>query len=121
MAKITGIGGIFIKSPNPKALSAWYRDTLGIDVESWGGAMFRRGDQSPTVVTWSPFSEGTDYFAPSTRDVMINFAVDDLDAFLAQIEAKGVKVLGKMETDPNGKFAWVIDPDGTKLEFWQAK
>jgi predicted enzyme related to lactoylglutathione lyase len=119
MAHITGIGGIFIKSSDPKALSAWYRDKLGIEIESWGGAILKRSDQSPPQAVWSAFDAGTQYFAPSTRDVMINFAVDDLDAFLAQIEAKGVTVLGKMETDPNGKFAWVLDPDGTKLEFWQ--
>ena len=83
MARITGIGGIFIKSPDPKALSAWYRDTLGMAVEDWGGTILKQSPQSPTSATWSPFEEGTKYFAPSTRDVMINFAVDDLDAYLA--------------------------------------
>lgn len=121
MARITGIGGVFIKSRDPKALSAWYRDKLGIAVEDWGGALLKQSAQSPPQAVWSPFEEGTQYFAPSTRDVMINFAVDDLDTFLKQIEAKGVKVIGKMETDPNGKFAWVLDPDGTKLEFWEPK
>ena len=119
MARITGIGGIFITSKDPKALSAWYKAKLGMPIESWGGALLKQSPQSPTKTTWSPFDAGTKYFAPSTRDVMINFAVDDLDAFLAEIEAKGVTVLGKMETDPNGKFAWVLDPDGTKLEFWE--
>lgn len=121
MAKITGLGGIFIKSRDPKALSAWYRDVLGIDIESWGGAIFRRGEQSPPQAVWSPFEEGTEYFVPSTRDVMINFAVDDLDAYLAQIESKGAKAVGKMQTDPNGKFAWILDPDGTKIELWEPK
>ena len=119
MASITGIGGIFIKSHNPKALSGWYRDKLGIAIEDWGGAILKSSEQSPPRAVWSPFEEGTQYFAPSSRDVMINFAVDDLDSFLKQIEAKGVKVIGRMDTDPNGKFAWVLDPDGTKLEFWQ--
>ena len=121
MARITGIGGVFIKSPNPKALSAWYRDKLGMAVEDWGGALLKQSPQSPHSATWSPFEQGTQYFAPSTRDVMINFAVDDLDAFLKEIEARGVTVIGRMETDPNGKFAWIIDPDGTKLEFWEPK
>ena len=121
MAKITGIGGVFIKSPNPKGLSAWYRDVLGLEIEGWGGAALKRSQQSPPQAVWSPFEEGTQYFAPSTRDAMVNFAVDDLDAFLKQIEAKGVKVLGRMETDPNGKFAWILDPDGTKIEFWEPK
>src|ERR1700744_4016689 len=102
MARITGIGGIFIKSHDPKALSAWYRDMLGIEIESWGGGILKRNDQSPPQSAWSRFEEGTQYFAPSTRDVMINFAVDDLDAFLKAIEAKGVKVLGRMAPDPTG-------------------
>lgn len=119
MARITGLGGVFIKSRDPKALSAWYRDKLGIAVEDWGGAILKHSEQSPPHAVWSPFEQGTQYFAPSQRDVMINFAVDDLDAYLKQIEANGVTVLGRMETDPNGKFAWVLDPDGTKLEFWQ--
>lgn len=121
MAKITGLGGIFITSKDPKALSGWYRDKLGIEIESWGGAIFRRSEHSPQQVTWSSFEAGTQYFAPSTRDVMINFAVDDLDAYLKQIEAAGVTILGRMETDPNGKFAWILDPDGTKIELWQPK
>jgi predicted enzyme related to lactoylglutathione lyase len=119
MARITGLGGVFIKSHDPKALSGWYRDKLGIVIEDWGGALLKRSDQSPPQAVWSPFEEGTQYFAPSTRDVMINFAVDDLDGFLKQIETKGVKALGRMDTDPNGKFAWVLDPDGTKIELWE--
>jgi predicted enzyme related to lactoylglutathione lyase len=121
MARITGLGGVFIKSHDPKALSAWYRDKLGIAIEDWGGIAFKRSEQTPPQTVWSPFEEGTQYFAPSPRDVMINFAVDDLNAFLKEIEAKGVKVLGRMDTDPNGLFAWVLDPDGTKLEFWHPK
>jgi predicted enzyme related to lactoylglutathione lyase len=121
MARITGLGGVFIKSSDPKALSAWYQDKLGIAIEDWGGAVLKQSPQSPPQAVWSPFEEGTQYFMPSTRDVMINFAVDDLDVFLALIEAKGVKIVGKMETDPNGKFAWVLDPDGTKIELWEPK
>jgi len=121
MARITGFGGVFIKSRDPKALSAWYRDVLGMAVEDWGGALLKHSPQSPDTAVWNPFEEATQYFAPSTRDVMINFAVDDLDGFLAQIEAKGVKIEGRMDDDAMGKFAWVIDPDGTKLEFWQPK
>lgn len=119
MARITGIGGVFIKSADPHALSAWYRDKLGIEIESWGGAVLKQSPQSPPQAVWSPFEEGTQYFEPSKRDVMINFAVDDLNAYLKEIEARGVKVVGKMETDPNGKFAWMIDPDGTKIELWE--
>ena len=119
MARITGLGGIFIKSHDPKALSAWYRDILGIVIEDWGGAIFKRSAQSPEQTVWNPFEERTEYFTPSVREVMINFAVDDLGTFLKEIEAKGVKVLGRQTMEGMGSFAWIVDPDGTKIELWQ--
>ena len=119
---IAGIGGIFVKSSNPKALAAWYRDTLGIDVQSWGGAMLRYdAPQHPPVIVWNSFPETTHYFAPSTREFMLDFAVDDLDAFLARLKTHGVIPLKRDDTDPTGKFAWITDPDGTKIELWQPK
>jgi catechol 2,3-dioxygenase-like lactoylglutathione lyase family enzyme len=122
MAGITGIGGVFFKSRDPKALSAWYRDVLGLDVQKWGGALLPYGAPGgPPHAVWSPFGQDTDYFAPSTREVMINFAVDDLDAMLTRIEAKGVTVLRRDDTDPHGRFAWLMDPDGTKIELWEPK
>lgn len=118
--RITGVGGVFFRSPDPKALAAWYRDTLGIAVEDWGGAALKTDAPGhPPVVVWGPFAKDTKYFAPSTREFMINFAVDDLDAFLARIEAKGVKVLKRDDSDPSGRFAWIVDPDGIKVELWQ--
>jgi catechol 2,3-dioxygenase-like lactoylglutathione lyase family enzyme len=117
MARITGLGGVFFKAKDPKALSAWYRDTLGIPIEDWGGALLN-GDSGPPHVVWSPFSAATDHFKPSTREFMINFAVDDMDAFLATLTAKGVEILGR-DDQTYGKFAWIMDPDGTKVEFWQ--
>jgi len=118
---ITGLGGVFIKSLNPKALRAWYRDVLGIKLESWGGAILPYDAPGhPSEMVWTAFPENSSYFAPSSREVMLNFAVDDLDAFLAKIEAKGVKVIKRDDTDPNGHFAWIMDPDGTKIELRQA-
>jgi catechol 2,3-dioxygenase-like lactoylglutathione lyase family enzyme len=118
--RITGIGGIFVVSKNPKALAAWYRDVLGISVEPWGGATFHYDAAGhPAVAVWNAFPEGDGYLAPSTRDFMLDFAVDDLDAFLARLEAKGVTILKRDDSDPNGKFAWILDPDGTKIELWQ--
>jgi predicted enzyme related to lactoylglutathione lyase len=95
---------------------------LGIKLESWGGAVmpYDTPDHPPAVV-FNAFDQGTDYMAPSTREFMLNFAVDDLPAFLARIEAKGVKVLARSEDDPSGKFAWILDPDGTKIELWEPK
>jgi catechol 2,3-dioxygenase-like lactoylglutathione lyase family enzyme len=119
---ITGVGGIFVKSPNPKALAAWYRDVLGIKIEPWGGATLRTDAPGhPAMVAWNALPEHTDYMAPSKRDFMIDFAVDDLDAFLARLRAKGVPILKRDDTDPSGSFAWIVDPDGTKIELWQAK
>ena len=118
--RITGVGGVFFHSPDPKVLAAWYRDVLGIAIEDWGGAALKTDAPGhPPVVVWGPFKSDTKYFAPSTREFMINFAVDDLDAILARIVAKGVKPVGRDDSDPSGRFAWIVDPDGTKVELWQ--
>jgi catechol 2,3-dioxygenase-like lactoylglutathione lyase family enzyme len=117
--RITGIGGVFVVSKNPEALAAWYRDVLGITLQPWGGATFRYDAPGhPPMVVWNAFPEGESYLAPSQRDFMLDFAVDDLDAFLTRLNAKGVTILKRGE-DPNGKFAWILDPDGTKIELWQ--
>ena len=121
MQRVTGIGGIFFKSPDPKALSAWYRDHLGLDVSDWGGAIFRwGGSDSPSGTTiWSPFADDTNYLAPSSAPFMINFRVADLDALLAALRVEGCTVLDKTDSSEQGKFGWVIDPDGNKIELWQ--
>jgi predicted enzyme related to lactoylglutathione lyase len=119
---VTGLGGVFIKSPNPKALAAWYHDMLGITLEPWGGAMLRYDAPGhPDQMVWSAFPAASGYFAPSTREVMLDFAVDDLDAIVARLKAKGVAILKRDESDPNGRFAWILDPDGTKIELWQPR
>ena len=118
--RITGIGGIFVVSKNPKALAAWYRDVLGISLEPWGGATFRYDATGhPPVAVWTAFPEGGNYLAPSRREFMLDFAVDDLDVFLTRLKAKGVTILKRDDSGPTGKFAWILDPDGTKIELWQ--
>lgn len=120
--RITGVGGVFVASKDPKALAAWYRDVLGIAVESWGGALLRYDAPAhPPLATWAPFAAGGGYFKPSTREFMINFAVDDLDAFVARLEAKKVSILKRDDSDPSGRFARIMDPDGTKIELWEPK
>ena len=120
--RITGVGGVFVKSKDPKALAAWYRDVLGVPIETWGGAMLRYDAPGhPEMVVWSAFDEKSDYMAPSTRDFMLNFSVDDLDAVVRRLKAKGVAIIKRDDSDPNGRFAWVLDPDGTKIELWQPK
>ncbi len=119
--RITGVGGIFFKSKDPAALARWYHDVLGIDVEKWGGAMLRYdAPDHPAMVVWTPFKQTTEHFAPSTREFMINFGVDNMDAFLAKLASKGVHPIGQDDSDPSGRFAWIVDPDGTKIELWQA-
>jgi catechol 2,3-dioxygenase-like lactoylglutathione lyase family enzyme len=118
--RITGIGGVFVVSKDPRTLAAWYRDVLGISLERWGGAIFRTDAAGrPPVVTWNAFPQGESYLAPSERDFMLDFAVDDLDAFLARLKAKGVAILKVEDGGATGKFAWILDPDGTKIELWQ--
>ncbi|MGJ4729029.1 VOC family protein [Luteimonas sp. SDU101] len=121
MKRVTGIGGIFFKSPDPRALSRWYRDHLGLDVSDWGGAVFHWGgeDSAPGMTLWSPFAQDTGYMAPSSASFMINFRVADLDALLAALRDEGCDVVDRTETSEQGKFGWVIDPDGNKVELWE--
>lgn len=122
VGRITGVGGVFFKSKDPKALMAWYRDVLGIKLESWGGALLRYDAPGhPPVVVIGAFDQATGYMKPSTREFMINFAVDDLTAFLDRLKAKGVVALKRDDSDPTGNFAWIVDPDGTKIELWEPK
>lgn len=120
MARVTGLGGIFLKCADPKALSEWYRRVLGFAVEDWGGALFQPEGGPPHVV-WAPFAADSGYFAPSARECMINFAVDDLDGMVARLAENGVAILGREDNDPNGRFAWFVDPAGFKVELWEPK
>jgi catechol 2,3-dioxygenase-like lactoylglutathione lyase family enzyme len=120
--RITGVGGVFFKAKDPKALAAWYRDVLGLPLESWGGASLRYdAPKHPPALIWSAFPASTKYFAPSSSEFMINYAVDDMDAFLTRLRAKGVTILKRSDDDPNGRFAWILDPEGNKIELWEPK
>jgi catechol 2,3-dioxygenase-like lactoylglutathione lyase family enzyme len=119
MARVLGIGGVFFKSPSPKATCEWYKRVLGFEVTDWGGVKFPPLTQGVTV--WSPFPASTTYFAPSSGNIMINFVVDDLDGVLAHAAAQGVQPLKVKNDDLNGRFAWLLDPDGMKIELWQPK
>jgi predicted enzyme related to lactoylglutathione lyase len=125
MAKVTGIGGVFFKSTNDnKALSAWYRDHLGVQLEDWGGAILRwpedKADDGGLTV-WNVAAADTKWFAPSNSSFMINYRVDDLDGLLSQLREAGVEIVGGPESHENGKFAWIMDPDGYKVELWEPK
>ena len=123
MARVLGIGGVFFKSKDPGALTNWYRDVIGLELEEWGGVVFRPGPMAahPGAATvFSAFADDTTYFAPSTREFMINLAVDDLDGILASCAKHGVDA-NVLPDEPNGRFAHILDPEGTKIELWQPK
>jgi catechol 2,3-dioxygenase-like lactoylglutathione lyase family enzyme len=124
MKRVTGIGGIFFKSKDPKALGAWYQTHLGIDVQPWGGAAFHwQGPDNPEghgSTAWTPVAADSGHFAPSSAPFMINYRVDDLHALLAVLRAEGVQVQDQVDESEYGKFGWIIDPDGNKIELWQA-
>ena len=123
MKRVTGIGGIFFHAQDPAALRAWYGRHLGIDVLPWGGAAFTRADDegqpSAGMTIWSIGQAGDDHFAPGKASFMINYRVDDLAALLQALRDEGCQVLDKTEDGEYGKFGWVIDPEGNKVELWE--
>ncbi len=123
MKRVTGIGGIFFQAKDAPALRAWYQRHLGIDVQAWGGAVFNWADADGTAAggstVWSIAAQGSEQFAPSPAPFMINYRVDDLHAVVAALRAEGCQVLDKSEDSEYGKFAWVVDPEGNKVELWQ--
>ena len=125
MARITGIGGVFFKSKGDhKALAAWYQKHLGMPVESWGGAALRwpaDTAEDKGVTAWHLAGPNSKWFAPSEASFMINYRVDDMAGLLASLKAAGVEVLQGPESHENGKFAWIVDPDGNKVELWEPK
>ena len=123
MNRVTGIGGIFFKARDPAALRDWYRKHLGIDVQEWGGTAFTWADEAGQPVKgttiWSVSGADGDCFAPSRSSFMINYRVADLAALLQTLRAEGCSVLEKTDDSEYGKFGWVIDPEGNKVELWQ--
>ena len=117
MARITGLGGVFYKAADPDRTRAWYQENLGIGGE-WGAMFPFKNDDAEGFSLLSPFKAETDYFAPSEQPFMINLRVDDLDGMIALLEGKGIEILGRQDED-YGRFAWIMDPDGVKVELWQ--
>ncbi len=125
MAKITGIGGVFFKSKgDPAALAAWYQKHLGMPLEAFGGAVLRWPEdkaEDKGLTVWHLAGSDSQWFAPSQSPFMINYRVDDLGAMLVQLREGGVEVLQGPESHENGRFAWIVDPDGNKVELWEPK
>lgn len=123
MNRVTGIGGIFFHAKNPVSLREWYRKHLGIDVQDWGGTAFTWSDAAGNPVKgttiWSVGAADSDGFGPSRSNFMINYRVEDLSALLQDLRDEGCQVLDKTDESEYGKFGWVIDPEGNKVELWQ--
>jgi predicted enzyme related to lactoylglutathione lyase len=120
MARATGIGGIFFKAADPAATRTWYAEHLGIAIDDFGATF--GADPDPAAVTiWSPFRVDSDYFGAGPQEFMINFRVDDLDELLVSLAAKGVVGIGDPVDESYGKFAWIADCDGRRIELWEPK
>lgn len=122
MKKVTGIGGIFFKCKDPKAMREWYKAHLGMNTTEYGATFEWREEPGSTKkgsTTWSPFAETSNYFEPSTKDFMINYRVSDLEALVEELKKEGVTIVDKIETYDYGKFVHIMDPEGNKLELWE--
>jgi predicted enzyme related to lactoylglutathione lyase len=123
MRRVTGIGGIFFQAKDPVALRAWYKKHLGVDVQEWGGTAFvwADADGNPTKGTtvWSIGAADGNHFAPGKAPFMINYRVENLSELLQALREEGCEVLDRMDDSDYGKFGWVIDPEGNKVELWQ--
>ena len=117
MERVTGIGGVFFRARDPRALGAWYAEHLGISIEAHGSALFTA--EAGDVTVWSPFAADTDYFGRPDQQWMVNFRVRDLDAMLSQLRQAGADVDERVEDYEYGRFAWATDPEGNRFELWQ--
>lgn len=120
--RVTGVGGIFFKSTDPKSTKEWYKEHLGFDTDQWGAVFeFKKVDepQSSGYLQWSPFAADTEYFQPSSKEFMVNYRVEDLVWLVEQLRKEGVTICDEIEEYPYGKFVHILDNDGNKIELWE--
>ena len=118
--RVTGIGGIFFKTKDPNKVKDWYNKHLGLNTDQWGCTFWWKDkDGNECSTQWSPFKEDTNYFEPSKKDFMMNFRVENLDELLITLKAEGVTVIDKIESLEEGKFGWIVDLEGNKIELWE--
>ena len=123
--RVTGIGGVFFKTEDPKKIKEWYGKHLGLPIDDYG-ASFRwididNKDGEPALTAWSPFKSDTEYFQPSQKPYMFNYRVENLVELLKVLKEEGVQIVGEMQEFSYGKFGWIMDPDGNKIELWEPK
>lgn len=120
MAHVTGIGGVFLRARDPQALGARYKRHLGVPFENGFAKLDWAADPHPAGVTiWAPFEHDTTYFGPNAQTAMINYRVDDLDALVAELAASGVEIVPERTDDATGRFAWIVDCEGNRVELWE--
>ena len=120
--KVTGIGGIFFRSSNPDEIKKWYGKHLGLAINEYGSPFEFRNANRPDEInylSWSPFDEKTEYFAPSTKEFMINYRVQNIEALVEKLRGNGVTIVDEIEEFDYGKFVHIMDPEGNKLELWE--
>ncbi len=120
--KVTGIGGIFFFSEDPKGIREWYAKNLGLEVNEWGSSFEFRNAHRPEEINylqWSPFKKGSEYFAPSKKEFMINYRVQNIEALVGKLKENGVTVLDEIESFEYGKFVHIMDSEGNKIELWE--
>ena len=120
MKRVTGIGGLFFKSKDPKASKEWYQKHLGFNTDQYGSTFWWKDKECNDCSTqWSPFEDKTTYFEPSEKPFMFNYRVHDLEQLLVELKKEGVKIIGDMQTIEYGKFAWILDNEKNKIELWE--
>lgn len=121
MKRVTGIGGIFFKCKDPEKIKEWYKTHLGLNTDQYGTTFewIQADDSSKGFTQWSPFSETTKYFAPSTKDFMINYRVENLEVLVEQLKSEGVTITDEIESFEYGKFVHILDVEGNKIELWE--
>lgn len=120
--KVTGIGGVFFKTKDPKATKEWYAKNLGLKTDDYGSTFEVRNATNPkeiNYIQWSPFEKDTNYFKPSEKEFMINYRVENIEALVEQLKQNGVTILDDVETFDYGKFVHILDHDGNKIELWE--
>ena len=119
---MTGLGGLFFKAENVKELTNWYGKHLGLETNDYGASFLSKDENGKDQTTqWSPFAADTDYFEPSKKQFMQNFRVFDLENLMEELKNDGVTIVGEMESFDYGKFGWILDPEGNKIELWEPK
>lgn len=118
--RVTGIGGVFFKTKDPKATKDWYKNHLGLATDDYGCTFWWKDEKDNKCSTqWSPFKEDTEYFEPSKKEFMMNFRVENLKELLKVLKEEGVTIVGKIQEFEYGKFGWILDPEGNKIELWE--